>query len=363
MAYGTLQVLDTIGTRKAAASDYLNVYDEQELYLQVQAFLDAHNRLVDEITLDLVDRTGDRLTTWGGNATVEMIDGAEISRPDVQKMQVSPTTLGFPLYLKQVAWGVTRLFMLNKTVKDLDDILVSIRDADIRDVGKSIRRALFNSANNLTYKDKRIDSATIPLRSLLNADGADIPPDYYGNTFDGSTHTHYKGYASGSFVVADFAALISNAQEHYMIDGMRVLVPKNLAKTVAAFTGFYPALNKNLIVADNVTHIATPLDTGNNLDRFLGIFDDGDVNADVYVRPWMPSNYLFAYNTNAPKPLKMRVRNDTEGSLHIASDIEIYPLRAQFMEREYGISVGERANGACLKTDNASYSAPAAWSF
>jgi hypothetical protein len=363
MAYGTLQVLDTIGTRKAAASDYLNTYDEAELYQQVQMFLDAHNLLVDQITMDLVEKTTDRLTTWGGNATVDMIDGSELSRPDVQKMQVSPTTLGFPLYLKQVAWGVTRLFMMNKTVKDLDEILVAIRDADIRDIGKAIRQALFNQANNLTYADKRTDGATIPLRRLLNADSTTIPPDPYGNTFDGSTHTHFAGYASGSFAVADFAALISNVQEHYLMEGMRVLVPKNLAKTVAALTGFYPALNKDLIVANSVTHIATPLDTNNNQDRFLGIFDDGDVSADVYVRPWMPSSYLFAYNINAPKPLRMRVRPGQSGNLQIAADIEMYPLRAQYMEREYGISVGERANGACLKTSASSYSAPAAWGF
>ncbi len=363
MAYGTLQVLDTIGVRKAAASDYLNTYDENELYQQVQTFLNVHNQLIDQITMDLVEKTEDRLTTWGGNATVDMIDGSELSRPDVQKMQVSPTTLGFPLYLKQVAWGVTRLFMQNKTVKDLDEILVAIRDADIRDIGKAIRAALFNPTNNLTYVDKRTDSATIPLRRLLNADSANIPPDPVGNTFDGSTHTHFAGYISGSFAVADFAALISNVQEHYLAAGMRVLVPKNLATTVMAFTGFYPAANKNLIIANNVTHIAAPLDTDNNQDRFLGIFDNGDVNADVYVRPWMPSSYLFAYNTSAAKPLKMRVRNDGAGSLHIAADIELYPLRAQFMEREYGISVAERANGACLKTSASSYSAPSAWSF
>ncbi len=363
MAYGTLQVIDTIGARKAAASDYLNTYDENELYKQVQMFLDAHNTLVDQITMDLVEKTTDRLTTWGGNATVDMIDGSELSRPDVQKMQVSPTTLGFPLYSKQVAWGVTQRFMLNKTVKDLDEILVAIRDADIRDVGKAIRQAIFNPTNNLTYIDKATDSATIPLRRLLNADSANIPPDPYGGTFDGSTHTHFAGYISGSFAVADLAAMIANVQEHYLMEGMRVLVPKNLAKTVAAFTGFYPALNKDLIVANSVTHIATPLNTNNNQDRFLGIFDDGDVNADVYVRPWLPASYLFAYNINAPKPLKMRIRNSQMGILHIAADIELYPLRAQFMEREYGLSVGERANGACLKASASTYGAPSAWSF
>jgi hypothetical protein len=359
MAYGTLQVLDTIGTRKAAASDYLNTYDEAELYQQVQMFLDAHNLLVDQITMDLVEKTTDRLTTWGGNATVDMIDGSELSRPDVQKMQVSPTTLGFPLYLKQVAWGVTRLFMMNKTVKDLDEILVAIRDADIRDIGKAIRQALFNPTNNLTNADKRTDGATIPLRRLLNADSANIPPDPYGGTFDGSTHTHFKGYASSSVAAADLTAILSNVSEHYLSPGMRGYIAKNLEATIRAFTGFYPAYDTRLTIASDVTHISTNLEMNNVQDRFIGIFE----NAEIYVRPWVPSNYIFVYNVNAPKPLRMRVRDGMQGSLHIAADIDMYPLRAQFMEREYGISVYERTNGAVLYTGASSYSAPSAWSF
>jgi hypothetical protein len=360
MSYGTLQVLDTIGVRKAAASDYLNTYDENELYQQVQMFLDAHNTLVNQITSDLVVRTTDRLTTWGGNATVDMIDGSEFSRPDVQKMQVPPTTLGFPLYLKQVAWGVTRLFMMNKTVKDLDEILVAIRDADIRDIGRSIRQALFNPTNSLTYTDKRVDGATIPLRRLLNADSAPIPPDPYGNTFTASTHTHFLGYNSGSFAVGDLSIGINHVLEHTLSGEMRVYIAKNLETTVRGFAGFYPYYDARLrLAADTTVAAQQTLDMENIQDRAIGIFE----SAEVFVRPWVPASYVFFFNATAPKPLNMRVRNDVEGSLHIAADIELYPLRAQFMEREYGVSVANRTNGACMLTTSGTYSAPAAWSF
>lgn len=358
MAYGTLQVLDTIGNRKAAASDYLNVYDEETLYLQVQAFLDAHNMLVSMIMGDLVEITEERLTTWGGNAQVEMIDGDEYSRPDVQKIQVSPTTLGFPLGVKQLGWGVTRLYMMNKTVKDLDTILVAIRDVDKRELGKAIRKALFNPTNNLTYVDKRTDSANIPLRALLNADGANIPPDPYGNTFDGSTHTHFAG--TGSFVVGDMITGINHVNEHYLDGELRAYIPLNLEQTVRGFSGFYAYQDPRLrIGADTTIADRRALDITNIQDRPIGILD----KAEVFVKPWIPSNYVFIFNAQAPKPLKMRIRNAEQGNLHIAADMEIYPLRAQFMEREFGISVEERSNGYCLKTDNATYSAPAAWGF
>lgn len=358
MAYGTLQVLDTIGSRKAAANDYLNQYDENELYQQVQMFLDAHNKLMDMITSDLVVKTTDRLTTWGGNATVDMIDGDQFSRPDVQKMQVSPTSLGFPLYLKQVAWGVTRLFMMNKTVKDLDEILVAIRDADIRDISKAIRGALFNPTNNTSYVDKRTDGATLPLRRLLNADSTTLPPDPYGNTFNGASHTHFLG--TSSYAATDLTTGISTVLEHYLSGEMRIYIAKNLETATRAFSGFYPYYDARLrLAADTTVAAQKSLDMENNQDRAIGIFD----SAEVFVKPWLPSNYVFFFNASAPKPLRMRVRDDMQGSLHIAADLEIYPLRAQFIEREYGLSVLERTNGACLDTAHSSYNAPPAWTF
>jgi hypothetical protein len=71
---------------------------------------------------------------------------------------------------------------------------------------------------------------------------------------------------------------------------------------------------------------------------------------------------VFFFNTSAPKPLGMRTRDAVQGNLHVAADMEIYPLRAQFMEREYGLAVIERANGACLDTAHSSYNAPSEWS-
>lgn len=356
MAYGTLQVLDTIGNRKAEASDYLNTYDEMELYKQVQMFLDAHNLLVNMITNDLVVRTTDRLTTWGGNATVDMVEGDEYSRPDVQKMQVSPTTLGFPLRVKQVAWQVTRLFMMNKTVKDLDEILVAVRDADIRDIARAIRAAIFNPTNNLTYVDKRTDGATLPLRCLSNADSTTIPPDPYGNTFNGATHTHFLG--TSSFVAGDLTSGTDTVLEHTLNGQMRIYIAKNLETTVRAFTGFYAYYDARLrLAADTTVAAQKTLDMENNQDRAIGIFG----SAEVFVKPWVPSNYVFFFNATAPKPLKMRVRDEVQGNLHIAADLELYPLRAQFIEREYGISVDNRSNGACLLTTSSSYSAPSSW--
>lgn len=360
MAYGSLSIFDTIGGRRAAANDYIGLYDPATLYQQLQVFLDAHNRLMDEMTMDLVDPTTDRFLTWGSNDEVQMQDGDEFSRPDVQKVSVSPTMMAFPLRLKQVAYGVSQLFMETKTVGDLEQVVTAATDADVRDRLATIRAALFNPANNLTYKDRLVDNITLPLRSLINADGAYIPPDKFGNTFDPNTHTHFLG--TSSFVASDLQALIDTVVEHYASGSLRVYINRAQETTVRGFTGFNPYWDARITPSVNQNNaLGTPLDVLNIYNRPIGIFGA----AEIWVKPWLPASYLFAFNTTAPKPLRLRTRptaGTNRGALRVAAQIASYPLMATYMEREYGIGVYERTNGAALYTGNSTYSAPSAWS-
>src|SRR2546421_10424007 len=360
MAYGTLQIFDTIGARRAAANDYIHKFDERTLYQMLQVFLDTHNRLINMMTDDLVALPEERYMAWGTNATIDMIEGDEFSRPDAQKVTVSPVDMGFPLRIKQAAYGVTKLFMETKTLGDLEQVITAATDADIRDRLKTIRAALFNPTNNLSYKDRWVDNITLPIRALVNADGAYIRPDQFGNIFDPSTHTHFLG--TGSFADTDLLALINTVVEHYPTGSVRVYINRSQETTVRGFTtgttkfyAYYDARITPTVNADVAR--GNTLDQLSIYDRAIGIFGA----AEIWVKPWVPANYLFAFNTGAPKPLRMRTRNAQRGNLRIAAQIEMYPLQAQFLEREYGIAVYERTNGACLKTDNATYSAPASW--
>jgi len=360
MAFGTLSIFDTIGGRRAAANDYIGLYDAMTLYEQLQVYLDAHNRIMDEISGDLCEPTTDRFTTWGSNAQVVMTEGDEFSRPDVEKVTVNPTMAGFPLRLKQVAYGVTQLFMETKTIGDLEQVVTACTDADLRDRLATIRATLFNPTNNLTYKDRFVDGITLPLRALVNADGAYIRPDAYGNSFDGTTHTHYLGTAS--FVNADVHTLIDTVVEHYNEGSVRVYINRAQESTVRGFADFLPYWDARVTPSVNQTNaLGTPLDVLNIYNRPIGIFGAGE----VWIKPWVPANYLFAFNTAVPKPLRIRTRPTAgtvnRGSLRIAAQLNAYPLMATYMEREYGVGVYERTNGACLYTGGSSYTAPAAW--
>ena len=361
MAYGTLSIFDTIGGRRAAANDYIGLYDPMTLYQQLSIFLEAHNRLMNEMMTDIAAPTQERFLTWGSNAEATMMDGDEFSRPELQKIQVSPTMMGFPLRLKQVAYGVTQLFMETKTVGDLEQVVTACTDADVRDRLATIRAALFNPTNNLTYKDRLVDNITLPLRALVNADSAYIPPDAYGNTFDSSTHTHFLG--TSSFANADVHTLIDTVVEHFNEGSVRVYINRAQESTVRGFTDFTQYWDARITPSVNQNNaLWTPLDVLNIYNRPIGIFGA----AEVWVKPWVPANYLFCFNTAVDKPLRIRTRptagSTNRGDLRIAAQLASYPLMATYMEREYGVGVYNRINGACLYTGNATYAAPAAWS-
>jgi hypothetical protein len=361
MPNGTLSIFDTLGARKVAAGDLIGLYDPATIYEQVKIRFKSHNLLMSMLEADLFTDTTARMYTWGNVATTAMMKADEFSRPRASKTQTDPVEGGFPLDKYQVAYQVTDEFMQTKTMGDLDTVITANMDADQSNRLTILRDVLFNPTNNLTYKDISEDSYTLKLRAFLNADTAYIPNTKYGATFNASTHTHFLG--TGSFVASDLLALIRTVQEHYpeLPPNIRVYANEAQEATIKGFTGFYAYWDKRIDPGANQARAVGDLDMSQTVDRPIGVFDA----ATIWIKPWMPANYCFAFHPNAPKPLKRRVRQiagGTRGDLRIVAQFPDYPLYAEMMEREEGFGVFERSNGACLKTDNATYSAPSAWS-
>jgi hypothetical protein len=359
MTNGTLTVFDTLGARKVAAGDLIGLYDPATLYAQVQIYMSGHNYLMNQMESDLFQDTTDRMYTWGNVSTVTMQRADEFSRPRTSKMKVDPVEGGFPLEKYQAAYQVTDEFMQTRTMGDLDTVIKGITDADITNRLTIIRGTLFNPTNDLTYKDTALDSYTLKLRAFLNADGAYIPNNEYGIAFDGTTHTHFFGTSSP--VAADLKGLISTVQEHYpkLPANNRVYINAAEEDTVRGYTGFYPYWDRRIDPGSNTARAVGDLDMTQTYDRPIGVFGP----ATIWVKPWVPAHYMFCFHPNAPKPLRRRIRDVNRGNLRIAAQFPLYPLFAEMMEREEGFGVYERSNGAVLKTDNATYSAPSAWTF
>jgi hypothetical protein len=142
-------------------------------------------------------------------------------------------------------------------------------------------------------------------------------------------------------------ALINTVLEHYSAGEVRVYINRAQETAFRALTGFTAYVDARLIPATTTVNARVNLDVANTYNRAIGIFGA----AEVWVKPWVPSGYLFAFIPGAPKPLCFRERRAGTGDLVLAFEDEEYPLRARTLEAEYGIGVWQRTNGAALFVD------------
>lgn len=347
MAYGTLSTLDTL----AASQQTIAQYGEDNAFVAIDAARTAHNMIVNDMLVGagLVERTTDRLRRYGGPDNMSMDEIDQWGTPDAQKVSAgSPVYFPLKLYGLSVQW--TRKFMQVATTKELAEQFIAAQDADINAIIREIKRAIFYPTN-YTFVDKLVDSVSLSVKALVNADSAPLPLGPNGEVFTASSHTHYLGTAS--FVAANLTSLITTVAEHFARGSIMVYINSAQEAAIRAFTGFVPYVDARIVQATTANVATTPLDMVNLYNRAIGIFG----GAEIVIKPWVPAGYVFATIKGQPAPLAMRTR-DGGGDLVIAAEDESHPLRARTLEREFGVGVWNRINGAVLDTANASYTTP-----
>lgn len=346
MAYGTLSVSDLLATQNATIAEV----GEGDVFAAINTALTVWNRTMQEKLGALVEFTTDRIRSFGGPDSMQLQQLDEFGTPNPQKVTAG-VNLGFPLrrYGGAVQW--TRHYFQNRTPAELAANYTALETADARAIDLEIRRALF-VPTNYTFIDVLTNRYSLDVKALLNADGAAIPMDPNGGTYDGATHTHYL--ATASFVVANLQSLIDTVLEHHPGGGVMVYINRAQEAAIRAFTGFYPYYDSRVDVGANAARARGNLDMGQPTNRAIGVFDA----AEIWVKPWIPAGYLFAWNPTAPKPLAYRRRNNGSGNFALEYDDESHPLRAQVLAREFGVGVWTRTNGAVLYTGGGTYAAP-----
>lgn len=360
--YGTLQLLDTLQSQDTA-----NVmeYGEDRLYEHIRDLLDAYNAATNDVLGMFVERTTTRVARFGADSLEgDMVEVDEWGAADVQKApQLTGYDIGWPLRPYQYAVGWTRKYFELKSPSDVARDLVNAQTADTKNLKRQALRALFR-ATNYNFTDRGVDSITLPVKALINADSTDIPMDEFGTTFDGSTHTHLVGRAGGALAAADITALVTNVAEHG-VGGGQVNLYINSANEAAvrAFSSNFDGFQAPLI-SPGPGSTADVVDGGRTYDpyqindKMIGIWD-GYVR--VWVKPWVPANYIIALLVGGPggEVLRMRTRPIAGyGTYRLIADHEHYPLRAQHFEREFGVGVWNRFAAAILYTASGTYTAP-----
>jgi hypothetical protein len=320
----------------------------------LQADLAAHNAIFADMASDLVEISEDVRRRYGDSVDSKMYKVDEFGRVPTQRA-VAGSNVDFPLEKYAHSVGYTREFLEMATVNDVVAKAVMARKADIQNLREEASRALFR-ATNFSFIDRHNDRVELAVKALVNADNAPIPP-WQAQSFDAATHTHYVGRAGGSLALADLESLVTNVFEHGHTSGLRLVIHKGdeaTVRTILPVANLYQDPRISYRVSNTTTQT---LDLVNVNNRAIGILSNG---AEVWVKPWAVQGYAFAYAAgDSNKPLVMRESKiASRKGLRMAGEIDLYPLRTEYMERYFGLGVWTRTNGACLYFGGTSYVVP-----
>lgn len=339
--FGTLSIGDLLDVRNQSVVDF----GEDRIYAVFSEYLAAHNRILADQMADFVEDSTERMRGAGAIATMVVEDMDEFSTPDVQKTEALGNQ-GWPLRGHQGALQWTLHYMRKAKVFELAAQFQALVTADVRRTQRDIKRAIFTPTNS-TFKDYLVDRASLPVKALANADSFPIDPSPNGDTFDSSTHSHYL--ATATLTAANVTSLIDTVREHYTAGEIRLYIPQGAEATIRGFDGaneFAPFLDARLIAPPGGTDIYArgQLARFNTYDRAIGVFGA----AEVWVKPWIPTNYMLAWIRGPEKPIRRRIRDRAMSSFHLIFDDEQHPLRARGWEREQGFGVLNRTAAAVL---------------
>jgi hypothetical protein len=345
--FGTIALADLLASTNQSVIEL----GEDRVFQQIEAARDAQNAILRDM-VPFAETSSDRRRRYGASddMTMDLVD--EFGRADAQKAAAA-ANVEFPLHIRQRSVQWTRDAFRRTTGAELAAQFIALQQADVRAVIYDFKTAIFTPTNR-TVLDRHVDGVSLAVKALVNADSAPIPLGPNGETFDAATHTHYVGTAS--FVAADLTALVTLVLEHHNIGRPMVYINAAQEAAVRAFSGFTAYVDARIVQPGGSTTAVgnRALDMNNPQNRAIGIFGA----AEVWVKPWMPANYVFAWVDGAPAPLVRRVDPVTGGDLEMVVENEMFPLRARTFERRYGFGAWNRTNGAVLRTNNATYAAP-----
>lgn len=348
MAYGTLSTLDSLAAVRQSVAEF----GEDRAWDSISVALEARNRQVAEMQSALMERTADVQRAYGTGDVKSMEELDQWGQPSAQKISAG-VTVGFPLrrYGNSLQW--TRQFMMSNTVAQLAAEVQAIIDADRSNVIRAVKLAIFTSTN-ASFVDKLGVPAnvTLAVKAFVNNDAASLPVGPNGEVF-ATSHNHYL--ASTTLTAAALTNLVTTVQEHYNAGTPVIYISQTDEAAVRALTGFVADVDVRITQPNTTAYASNALDISDLYNRRIGLFGA----AEVWIKPWMIANYAFCFVQGAPAPLVMRVPTFAGlGDLQLTSEDERNPLRARTYERQFGIGVWNRTNGAVLHFASATYVIP-----
>lgn len=346
---GHMTISDLLAAR--FASESIAGFGEDTIAEILQNDIAAHNQIMEEMISGLCDVSTDRQRRAGSSVTGEMVEVDEHGRAPTQR-DLPGSTVGFPLKLFQFPVGWTRKWLETASVQDMAIKADTAEKVDKVRVVTEIKKAIYLSSN-YTHRDHLVDNVDLSVKRFVNADGDPIPDGPNGETFDGSSHTHFD--ANAGLTNAVLLALVDDVVEHGHGGMVKLVIARANESAVRGLADFTPYQDPRVTLNANANEAMARLDITRLDNRAIGIFGA----AEVWVKPWAITGYAFCYSEDGPKPLVFRQRSqESLQGLRMAAEFENHPLHIDFFEREFGVGVWTRTNGAVLDFVNGSYTDP-----
>lgn len=337
----------------------VNNYDPQAIADALSADLASHTRIVQEMLTTLVEDTTDRIGTAPVSGTSDrMIRVNEDGAVQTRKEQGGEPQ-NYPLYKFQHGEGWTKDYLYRATPADLMKKQIIAKRTHINTLRSFIALALLWPLSR-TEKDRYRDNLELKIKPLANGDGASLGSGANGEAIDPS-HSHYL--AAAELDVASLRSLIDTVAEHTSSGNVQVWVSRAQEAAVRGLAGFTAYQDSRVIpamlaaIAPNALVGAQALNTSNPANRAIGVFE----SAEIFVKPYMPSNYVVAIDANADtKPLRRR-QHDIAAlrGLHLGGTSMSHPLEAAYYEDYMGLAVHNRVAAAALYLGGNDYDASA----
>ncbi len=345
---GTLTIDDLLAVTNQTAVEF----GVQAIEDVLQADLETHNAIVQEMVGELCEITADNQRIYGASEDNEMVEVDEFGRAPTQGTKTNPE-VAFPLRRFQYAIGWTELFFKQASPADMAKATQGAEKAHLRRLTNEIKSGIYRPTNYV-FNDHLVKKLNLNVKAFTNADGMVMPDGPNGEKWDANTHTHYT--AAASLVVSDILASIDHVIEHDHGSMLKLYINRAHEQAFRALTGFEAYHDPRITLGSHTNQVGERLDITRVDNRAIGLLGA----AEVWVKPWAVPGYTFTTDIeDEGKPLVFRQResNSLQG-LQIAAQFEAFPLVAELMMAEFGIGVWTRTNGAVHQFTNGTYQSP-----
>lgn len=358
MKTGILEITDLLAVDNRTVLDF----GIERVQAAIQAELAAHNAQMLEMVSFLARPTQERSGTYGVPQSGELLEVDQYGRAPTQKTG-GAAGIHYPLRKYQFNLGWTANFAKLMTPADMALQTQNAQRAHRVGVIREIKRALF-PPTNYEFTDFLIDNYELQIKRLLNGDGDVVPSGPNGETFDGSTHSHYNAIdwddADEEQRNVALRGLVNDVVEHGHGSRPILVIARGDEDRIAATSEFEPYKPVQIVSGSLEDRASGTLQTGNLYNRAIGVLRTS--GAEVWVKPWGVQGYVLTTDVGAPteeKPLAFRQRPQTAAQgLQVVAMIDAHPLVAEYMEAEFGFGVHQRTNGAVLYLGGDTYVAP-----